>query len=202
MFISVLVAIGCLASNVIADGASIVAALDKISDATAQLNNSVISWDGSLLGTLPIIADSTALLADINSATKTAEQSANLTDLEALGVGLATLSLASDVNTTLATIEAAKPKFQRLLLAPLILLNLELVSKFIRNPIISNVGTPYETPGESIQSEVTSSIFVASEDAIELLLLTVYDQVGKGFGIFVQIQVKMLMVDSAGERCD
>lgn len=131
MIYPLLVAIGCLASTAVADGASIVAALSKIADATAQLNNSVISWDGSLLGTLPIIADSTALLVDINSATWTAEQSANLTDLEALGVGEATLSLASDVSTTLATIEATKPKFQKLFLAPVILLNLELVSKYV-----------------------------------------------------------------------
>jgi len=62
---------------VLTDSASIVAALDKIADATAQLNNPVIYWDGSLLRTLPIIADSTALLADINSATQTVEQSAN-----------------------------------------------------------------------------------------------------------------------------
>ncbi|KYG47167.1 hypothetical protein M433DRAFT_63717 [Acidomyces richmondensis BFW] len=167
MFISVLVAIGCLASNVIADGASIVAALDKISDATAQLNNSVISWDGSLLGTLPIIADSTALLADINSATKTAEQSANLTDLEALGVGLATLSLASDVNTTLATIEAAKPKFQRLLLAPLILLNLELekgATDQFSAAVLQKVPAALQSTAEGITSGIDDAFDQAIND--------------------------------------
>lgn len=122
----ILLSVALLARSVLADGAAIVSALQTITADTIQLNETVSSWNGGLLGTLPIIVQSTALLEAINNGTKVAEASANLTLLEAFAVAEATLTLAADVNQTLATIEAARPKFDDLLLGPVILLNLEL----------------------------------------------------------------------------
>lgn len=70
------------ASTVIADGASIVAAIDQIQNATVALQSAVTAWKGDLLGVFPIVGASTTLLEDINSGTKTAQASANLTILE------------------------------------------------------------------------------------------------------------------------
>ncbi|KAK0637001.1 hydrophobic surface binding protein A-domain-containing protein [Bombardia bombarda] len=114
------------ASTVLADGASIVNALDTVNNSTLKLNSLVSSWNGKLLGTLPIVAESTALLAHIMKGTKTAKDSAALAALDALGVAGSTITLSASVNTTLTTIIAAKRKFDKRSLSPVILLNLEL----------------------------------------------------------------------------
>ncbi|KAK3935575.1 hydrophobic surface binding protein A-domain-containing protein [Diplogelasinospora grovesii] len=114
-------------TTVLADGASIFNALQTIQNATLKLQSSVGSWDGGLLGTLPIVAESAQLLADIKKGQKVAEQSAPLSVLEAITVAQETMALATGVNQTLTTIISAKPKFDRLLLvSPVILLNLEM----------------------------------------------------------------------------
>lgn len=122
----VLSAAALLVTTVLADGDAIVDALGTIASDTAELNNTVLDWDGGLLGTLPIITKSTALLSGINKATKTAKSSEELSLIEAVSVALATQDLIQDVNVTLATIVDAKPKFDHLLLSPVILLNLGL----------------------------------------------------------------------------
>jgi hypothetical protein len=114
------------ASTVLADGAAIVAALGKISNATLALQSAVTSWKGDLLGVFPIVGASTTLLADINSGTKTAESSANLTIPEVIGIAGPTQTLVSDVQSALAAVTAAKQKFAKLLLAPIIKIDLEL----------------------------------------------------------------------------
>ncbi|KAJ9137955.1 hypothetical protein NKR23_g8787 [Pleurostoma richardsiae] len=110
----------------LADGAAIVSALSVIAVDTAALNNTVITWDGGLLGALPIVTESATLLKDINKATDIAKSSANLSLIETVNVAVATQALIQDVNLTLTTIIAAKPKFDHLLLSPVTLLNLEL----------------------------------------------------------------------------
>ncbi|KAI9158079.1 Cell wall mannoprotein 1 [Paramyrothecium foliicola] len=115
-----------LPSLVISDGASIIASIDTISTDTLALNETVSSWNGGLLGTLPIIIKSTSLLENIKKGTEVASASANLTLIEAIQVAQATRALAADVNSTLETIIAAEGKFDRLLLGPVILLNLKL----------------------------------------------------------------------------
>lgn len=123
---SLLATLGFLAITVCADGASIVAAINKVTDDTANLNNTVLAWQGDLLGLIPIVSDSQTLLNDINAGTKTAQASSNLTVLESIGVYTATLALSSAVNQTLITIEETKPKFDDLLLvSPVILANLK-----------------------------------------------------------------------------
>ena len=114
------------ASTVLADGAAIVAAIGEISNATIALQSAVTGWKGDLLGVLPIVAASTTLLEDINSGTKTAEASANLTIAEVIGIAGPTQTLVSDVQTALGAVIAAKQKFAKLLLAPIIKIDLEL----------------------------------------------------------------------------
>ncbi|CAG9986804.1 unnamed protein product [Clonostachys byssicola] len=113
----------------LADGPAIVSALEKITGDTKSLNDDVSSWNGGLLGTIPIVAGSTTLLASIHEGQKTAEASEPLTLLDAIGVAVATQALAKEVNTTISTIVGAKPKFDHLLLGPVILINLELEKK-------------------------------------------------------------------------
>ncbi|KAH8911583.1 hypothetical protein BR93DRAFT_352899 [Coniochaeta sp. PMI_546] len=115
-----------LASTVAANGAAIADAVGVINTVTLELQSKVTSWKGDLLGTLPIIVASTELLTDINNATKTTKASAPLDALEALTVAIAVNNLSGSVNSTLSTIIAKKHQFDKLLLSPVILLNLEL----------------------------------------------------------------------------
>lgn len=108
------------------DGAAILESISAITNSTIALNDTVGAWHGDLLGSLPIIVYSTELLANINNGVVTAKASANLTLDETVSVAGATLALASDVNSTLSTIIAAKAKFDELLLGAVIWGNLEL----------------------------------------------------------------------------
>lgn len=126
MLLKTLAGLGLLATTVLADGASIVAAMNKIADTTATLNNTILAWDGGLLGVLPILADSAALLNDINSGTNVAHKSANLSITEAVSIAGATLVLSNSVNMTLSTIVARKQEFKDIFAAPVILVNLNL----------------------------------------------------------------------------
>lgn len=123
---SSIIALSFLLTTVLADGAAIVSSLETITAATISLNTTIAKWPGTLLTAFPIITESTTLLKDIKSATSVAEASTPLSDLEAFNVAIATLALSSDVNSTLETIIAKKRKFDRLLLGPIILLNLKL----------------------------------------------------------------------------
>lgn len=107
-----------------ADGASISAALGVISADTTTLNKTVASWPGDLLGALPITIQSTTVLTDINKATSIAQDSAALNDTETLAIAVTTADLITDTNSTLTEIIAAKPKFDKLLLGPIIYLTL------------------------------------------------------------------------------
>ncbi|KAF6843140.1 antigenic cell wall [Colletotrichum musicola] len=117
--------LGLFATSVLADGAAIVAAMDEIAAQNTELGDTVASWDGGLFGTLPIIIDSTKLLIKINEASKVAEESEPLNLIEAITVAQSTQKLAGGVETTLGNVVDAKPKFDRLLLSPVILLNLK-----------------------------------------------------------------------------
>jgi len=125
-----LLPLSLLLAKAAADGAAIVAALSTISAATVALNSTVTSFpSNALLDLLDIgslLSDSATLLNDINSATATAQKSANLTELEAISVAEATISLASSVESTLTNIVNSKGKFDKLVVvSPVILLNLE-----------------------------------------------------------------------------
>ena len=125
MRLSVL-SLAALASGALASGDSIEAAINTIDESTLGLNEHVANWDGKLFGTLPVIKDSAELLSDINKGKKVASESEALDFGETIQVAGATMKLATDVNTTLETVIQAKPKFDKLLLSPIILANLKL----------------------------------------------------------------------------
>lgn len=144
----------------LADGAAILDAITAIQNATLDLASTVGSWDGSFLGSLPIIGDSTSLLAKIKEGTATAEQSANLTDIEGFSVGIATLGLVTDVNSTLTTLIAAKPKFDKNLITGVALLNLELeksASGDFSEAVISKLPAAFAAAGETLSAEISAS---------------------------------------------
>lgn len=126
MRLSLLPTLAALAATVLADGAAIVSAIDAIDKSTVALGSGITSWNGKLLGALPIVGSSTKLLIDVKKGTKTAEQSEPLTNDEAFQVAFATINLAADVNVTLGAIIEAKPKFDKVLLSPVILGNLKI----------------------------------------------------------------------------
>lgn len=151
-------------SSVVADGAAIVDAITGIQNATAELTSTVASWDGGILGAIPIVTESTSLLTAINDATDTAKASANLTDLEAVSVGLQILTLVTNVNTSLTTIIDAKPKFDKDLLSGVVLLNLELeksASGDFSDAVIEKLPEAFVSTGETLSAEITASFDVA-----------------------------------------
>jgi hypothetical protein len=129
MKLTTLLATLSLTGTALADGASIVAALTTVDSTTSKLGTAVSTWKGTILGTLPIITESTALLVEVKKGTKTAEQSAALDVPATLDVATATNKLVTSVNTTMSALIAAKSKFDKLLLTPLIFVNLELQKK-------------------------------------------------------------------------
>ena len=134
-----------LVSHVVADGASISAAIDNIAAATEKLNETVAEFpDNPILGLTDIgdlLVNSVGVLKTINEGTKVAEASANLTayvysilqsrllteiSLEAIGLAGKIQALSSTVTSTLDTTVAAKSKFDKLLIvSPIVLLNLK-----------------------------------------------------------------------------
>ncbi|KPM34109.1 hypothetical protein AK830_g12463 [Neonectria ditissima] len=126
MRLSHMLGLASLATTAAASGASIIASMATITNTSIALNTSVATWDGGLLGTIPIVVKSTQLLVDIKNGTATANASNPLSAAEAAQVAQATTQLAGVVEDVLATIVRAKRKFDKLLLSPAILLNLEL----------------------------------------------------------------------------
>jgi hypothetical protein len=115
-----------LAGCAFAYGDTISTAIDNISNATLALNKTIATWPQTLLGTIPITTKSTLLLTAIHNGTLVARESEPLSLEETLQVAKATSELSNDVSLTLETVIAAKPKFDKLMVSPVILLNLEL----------------------------------------------------------------------------
>jgi hypothetical protein len=133
-FIALILPLALLATQVLADGAAIIAAISTVSNATLALNKTVTNFPSNPFDDLfdipSLLVDSATLLADINDGTKVAGASANLTLTETISLVSATISLASVVESTLKTIVAAKPKFDALLIvSPVLLVNLLLEQK-------------------------------------------------------------------------
>lgn len=122
---TILAPLALLAGTVVADGAAITDAIDGINTATVKLGGEVTAWQGDLLGALPIIVTSTELLADIDNATETTKASAPLSAIEAFTVAVAVSELSGSVNSTISALVARRADFDRLLLGPVVLLNLE-----------------------------------------------------------------------------
>ncbi|KAF7545681.1 hypothetical protein G7Z17_g8985 [Cylindrodendrum hubeiense] len=170
MLLSKIFALVSLASTALASGDTITAAMGTISSTTTELETTVSGWNGKPLGTLPIIIKSTKLLIDIKSGTTTAEDSAVLSLGEALQVAQATNSLAAVVEPALDTIVAAKPKFDALLLGPIILLNLELQKKATEDfssAVVEKVPEALQAVAEALVQPILDA-FDAAIDAYAL----------------------------------
>jgi len=133
-FIALILPLPLLATQVLADGAAIIAAISAVSNSTLALKKTVTNFPSNPFDDLfdipCLLVDSATLLTDINDGTKVADASANLTLAETISVASATISLASVVESTLKTIVAAKPKFDALLIvSPVLLVNLLLEQK-------------------------------------------------------------------------
>ncbi|ETS72977.1 hypothetical protein PFICI_15369 [Pestalotiopsis fici W106-1] len=153
-----------LVGTCVADGAAIAAALGVISADTISLNQTVASWPGDILGALPITVQSTTLLIDINKATGIAEDSAALNDTETLAIAVTTADLITDTNSTLTEIIAAKPKFDKLLLSPIIYLTLSSqkdASGKLSSAIAEKVPEAYQTVADALGAELAASFDVA-----------------------------------------
>ncbi|KAI7780498.1 hypothetical protein LA080_016012 [Diaporthe eres] len=146
--------------SVLADGTSIVNAIAAIQNATNELTTTVSNWNGNILGALPIIVQSTELLNTIKKGTQTAEESAALADLEAVTVGLATITLVGNVNASLDTIVDAKPKFDRDLLTPVVLLNLEQersASADFSDAVVSKLPATFASTGQQLAAQISEA---------------------------------------------
>lgn len=148
----------------LADGAAIVGALIEVNDATVGLGEKVGSWKGDILGTLPIVAESTSLLIEVKKGTKTAEESEALDVSQALQVATATYHLVRSVNTTMTNLIDAKPKFDKLLMSPIIFINLGLQRKAtteMSEAIISKVPAGLQAIAQDLVAPIDASFELA-----------------------------------------
>ncbi|KAK0721654.1 hydrophobic surface binding protein A-domain-containing protein, partial [Lasiosphaeria miniovina] len=138
-----------------------------VDNSTLNLQSNIAGWKGDLLGTLPIISESTALLASINKGTKLAKASTAVDFLGAIGVALATVSLATSVNTSLTAVIAAKHKFDKLKLSPVILVDLDLQKKATTD--MSNASAA-QVPADlkDLAATLVEPIFAAFDKAIDV----------------------------------
>lgn len=166
MLFSKLFALANLATTALASGASIIAAMDTISATTVDLDTTVAGWNGNIFGTVPIVIKSTQLLIDIGNGTNTAKASDVLSITEAIQVALATNELGGVVEAALDTIVAAKSKFDKLLLSPVILLNLHLQKKATQDfssAVIDKVPESLQAVAETLVQGIIDAFDAAIE---------------------------------------
>ncbi|KAH6608516.1 cell wall mannoprotein 1 [Trichoderma cornu-damae] len=144
-----------------ADPNPILTALNTIATDTVGLNKTVSSFGGSPLTLLQITVESAKLLADIKAGTGTANAAANLTLGQTIEIATATLGLATDVNQTIASIIAAKPSFDKLLVVdPVILLNLKLEQDAARDfgaAVVAKVPEALQAIAQSLTQRIDDS---------------------------------------------
>ncbi|KAK3389187.1 hydrophobic surface binding protein A-domain-containing protein [Podospora didyma] len=155
-----------LAATVLGDYTAIVASISDINKSTLKLQTNVNNWKGNLLGTLPIISESTALLEAIKKGTKTSKASEALNFTGALYVAEGTISLANSVNATMTALIAAKPKFNKLLLGPIILVNLGL-QKSATDDFSAAILTKVPADLKAVAESLIAPIDKALEKAID-----------------------------------
>lgn len=159
-----LLCVTSLVGTTLADLASIVASLSTISTDTVSLNETVASWSGDLLGALPITVKSTSLLIDINNATAVADDSDVLSDVDTFTVAVTVAGLITATNSTLTQIIAAKPKFDKLLLSPIIYLTLASqkdASGKLSDAIAAKVSATFQDAAKALGEELAESFDVA-----------------------------------------
>lgn len=150
--------------------AAIVEALGTLSTSSAELNNTVAGWSGELFDALPIVTQSVGLLTDTKDAAGVAEESEPLTLEEAVSLAVVMQSLTGDIGNTLTTIEDAKPKFDKLLFGPIILINLKLQKKEtdkLSGAVVEKVPEGLREVAQGMVDEV-SQLFEEAIDAYSL----------------------------------
>jgi len=125
-FTTVVAPLALLAGSAVATTESIVQGVTVVDLSTLKLKNYIDTWTGNLLGALPIVAESTSLLANINRGEKAAKASEEVDIYGALAIAEITTKLQGSVNGTMRSLIDAKPKFKKLGQGPIILLNLKL----------------------------------------------------------------------------
>ncbi|KAF1818808.1 uncharacterized protein K489DRAFT_326775 [Dissoconium aciculare CBS 342.82] len=113
MLFKSLAIVGFAATAVVADGAAIVKSLGTIRQKNAAFNGTLVKWDGSLFGAIPILTSSGDLNKAVDAGTKVAKASAPLSLDEATQVYIATQSLQGEIVVTIDNLIAAKPKFDK-----------------------------------------------------------------------------------------
>jgi len=165
--VTLLTPLALLASTVAADAATNVSAITLIDTTTKSLGEKVAAWNGVLvLGTIPIVADSTELLKNLKDAKKAAAKSDPVDDLGAIQIAQAVLKLSGSVNVTLGNIIAAKPKFDAKLLSPVILLNLKQEQK-ATDELTAEIGPKLPEWARDLARQIIHPVEVAFDLAIE-----------------------------------
>lgn len=151
----------------LADSAAIVDAVKKANEDTAKLGQVVSKWKGDILGTLPIVAESTALLVTVKKGKKVASESDEMDFYGTLDVAYAVTDLTAVVNTTLTALIDAKPKFDKLLMSPLIFGTLELQKKAtdeMSEAIVSKVPVQLQDLARDIAAPIDASFELALDE--------------------------------------
>lgn len=158
------VVLAFLAGNVRADGATIVSALNEVDSKTTTLDDTVQSWSGDLFGSFPIVTESASLLLAIYEGKDAAEDSDELTTDEALSIATAVNTLAAAVNSTMTTIIDAHDKFEDLLLAPVVLLDLKAqkaASDDMSSAIVAKVPAALQAIAKNLVAPIDASFDLA-----------------------------------------
>ncbi|KXJ88111.1 hydrophobic surface binding protein A-domain-containing protein [Microdochium bolleyi] len=152
-----LFAVAALASTAVADLASIQASLNEVSKRVTGVKTKLDAWKGDLLGTIPIVAASADLVVTLQINTLKIKQSGNLTDDEAIEVSGTTAELITNTIPVLDALVAARPKFDKLLLRPIIYLSL-LTQKDstldLSRAVVSKLPPVYAEIGEALIQEL------------------------------------------------
>lgn len=156
-------------TTVSAGAAEIVAELGKISTQTDKVESIVTEFSAGIKGlgdVVPLLIESTELLIDIKKATKVAKKSEAL-DLDGvIAIVGPTQTLVADVQSLLAAIVNAKPKFDKLVIvSPVVLLNLKQQRKAtaeLNDVIISKVPADFQ----GLARDLVAPIYVAFDATI------------------------------------
>lgn len=146
--------------SVIADGISINGAITAIQNATSVLSNTFANWNGDILSAIPIFTESTSLLKTIDEGISIAKASPVLSETEAITVGLATTTLSTTINALLVVVVDAKTKFDRVLLTPIALLNLEqekIASSLFSSAVIGKLPKGSVATGQQLFAQITTA---------------------------------------------
>ncbi|KAJ1333113.1 Hydrophobic surface binding protein A [Microdochium nivale] len=162
-----LLTIATLASAVVADLASIQASLNDVGGSVKSVKTKLDAWKGDILGIAPIVASTADLVVKLELNTLKVKHSGNLTEDEAIQVSGTTADLITNTIPTLDALTAARPKFDKLLLRPIIYLTL-LTQKSstldLSKAVISKLPEVFAEIGEGLLVEITG-LFDAVIDA-------------------------------------